>query len=340
MIQISSSGGGGPTAGSGSVRVTAIVVNYASHALLAANLPALGADVDVLVVDNYSTTAECVAVQQLCERHRWTLLAMNENVGFGAAVNAGVSAAGESGAEVVLLVNPDAILGPEAVAQLVAECVADPTVLVSPRIVREDGSTWFRGGRILFRSGRTAMAGPDEAAGPDGWVSGACLAAPIPFWNEVGGFAPDYFMYWEDVELSHRWRLAGGRLLVRADVLVTHAVGGTQTGGGSGRSSLYYRFNCRNRLLFAAAHVEDQDLRAWTRSTASYAKAVVLRGGRRQFLRHPLMPFIAAVRGSSEGLWLVHRRRRAIARHAGATGQEAVTARPATKGTSWHARQR
>lgn len=317
MIAISTTGDG-EAAASVDVRVSAVVVNYGSHALLAANLPALGAGVDLVVVDNFSSAAERQAVGQLCDAHGWRLLAMAGNSGFGAAVNAGVSLAAEQGAEVVLIVNPDAVLGTEAVEQLTGECVRDPTVLVSPRIVREDGSTWFRGGRVLYHSGRTAMAGPDEAAGPDGWVSGACLAVPVAFWRTVGGFAPEYFMYWEDVELSHRWRLAGGRLLVRPDVLAVHAVGGTQTGSGSGRSALYYRYNCRNRLLFAASHVEDADLPAWVRSTGSYAKAVVLRGGRRQFLRHPLMPFLSAFRGSVEGL-LVIRRRRRPGRHAAGT---------------------
>lgn len=321
------------------VNVTAVVVNFRSHALLETNLPTLGAGVDVVVVDNFSDAAERHAVGQLCDRCGWQLLAMPDNRGFGTAVNAGVALAGERGAEVVLLINPDAALRAEALEQLVAECVHDPTVLVSPRIVREDGSTWFQGGRIGYRTGRTAMVGPDQAAGPEGWVSGACLAAPVDFWNRVGGFAPEYFMYWEDVELSHRWRQAGGRLLVRADVQATHAVGGTQTGAGSGRSSLYYRFNCRNRLLFAAAHVDDRDLPAWIRSTASYARAVVLRGGRRQFLRHPLMPFLSALRGSMEGLREVHNRR-AKADGAHPAGQQPASGPSDRKDKTWHARRR
>lgn len=335
MIQISTPGSGQRVG----VNVTAVVVNFGSHALLGMNLPGLGAEVDVLVVDNFSDAAERHAVRQLCDRSGWHLLTMADNGGFGAAVNAGVDLAGERGADVVVLINPDAVLRPEALEQLVTECVHDPTVLVSPRIVREDGSTWFQGGRIGYRTGRTAMVGPDEAAGPDGWVSGACLAAPVEFWNRVGGFAPEYFMYWEDVELSHRWRQAGGRLLVRGDVEATHAVGGTQTGAGSGRSSLYYRFNCRNRLLFAAAHVDDGDLPAWIRSTTSYARAVVLRGGRRQFLRHPLMPFLSALRGSVEGLWVV-RRRRAQPEGGHPGGQHPAIGPSNRKDKTWHLRRR
>lgn len=329
MIHISTSAGGGDV----DVHVTAVVVNYGSHGLLEANLPTLGGDVDVLVVDNFSGATERQAVARICGNHGWLLLPMPDNAGFGAAVNAGVTLAAERGAEVVIVLNPDAMLRPDAARQLVGECVRDPTVLVGPRIVHEDGSTWFHGARVLYRTGRTPLAGPAEAAGPDGWVSGACLAAPVIFWNKVGGFAADYFMYWEDVELCHRWRLAGGRLLVRDDVVAVHAVGGTQSAAGSGRSSLYYRFNCRNRLLFAAAHVDDQDLPAWVRSTVPYARAVVMRGGRRQFVRHPLRPFLAAFRGSMEGLLAVRRRRT----RPSASARTAPTER---KGATWRARRR
>lgn len=54
------------------------------------------------------------------------------------------------------------------------------------------------------------------------FVSGACLAIPLGTWREHGGFDPDFFMYCEDVDLSFRLRLAGGRLGLEPTARVDH----------------------------------------------------------------------------------------------------------------------
>src|SRR5262249_56362921 len=61
----------------------------------------------------------------------------------------------------------------------------------------------------------------EEAAGV-GFVSGACFAVPRAIFEEVGGFAEDYFLYQEDVDLSLRLRLRGGRLGVEPAARVDH----------------------------------------------------------------------------------------------------------------------
>ena len=98
-------------------------------------------------------------------------------------------------------------------------------------------------------TGTTRRARHDELDGDRTWQTGACFLATIAMWDVVGGFDDDYFMYWEDIDLSWRWREAGGALLLRADATAVHDAGGTQS--GAGKSSLYVYFNCRNRLLFA-----------------------------------------------------------------------------------------
>ena len=95
-------------------------------------------------------------------------------------------------------------------------------------------------------------------------------------------------------------------MVVRPDVVAVHSVGGTQ---GESKSALYYFWNCRNRLLFAAQHLGPRDRRRWAWRTVPYAIEVVSRGGRRQLL-HPASVW-AAVRGSVAGLRLLAPGRRA-----------------------------
>ncbi|QHT54775.1 glycosyltransferase family 2 protein [Cellulomonas sp. H30R-01] len=288
-----------------------VVVSYGSASLLRANL----ADVDVaalrrpaavVVVDNFKGPRERSDVRAVAAEHGWELVENPTNAGFGAAVDTGVARAAALGCTSVVVVNPDARVT-AAVLDALADAVAtSPGTLVSPRVLRPDGRPWFTGGALDVAGARTrnveAPAGPQTA----GWLSGACLAADVGEWTRVGGFDDDYFLYWEDVDLSARWTAAGGTLQVRHDLVVVHDVGGTQeTAGSRAKSPTYYRYNCRNRLVFAAKHLPPADVRRWLWRTPAYAWQVLLRGGRRQLLR-PVRPVGAVVRGSAEGVgWAV-----------------------------------
>jgi GT2 family glycosyltransferase len=277
-------------------------VNFGSHELIEANLSTdllAGGRGVIVIVDNYSSAEESAAIVELCMRRGFVPVVLEENLGFGAGMSVGVARAIELGSTTLILINPDAIITGSTVASLAAQCGAEPMTLVSPLVLRSDGSTWFGGGRVLVPEGITTTAEGSDSTSPDGWLSGACLAISAQLWDACGGFDNDYFLYWEDIDLSWRCVRAGGRLMVRADLTVVHSVGGTQ--GGSGKSPLYVYYNCRNRLLFARKHLSSADIRRWQRRSARFAYRVVLRGGRRAFLRHPFSLGWAAVRGTIDG---------------------------------------
>jgi GT2 family glycosyltransferase len=286
--------------------VVVVVVNYGSHELLERNLTAL--DVPVVVVDNHRDAAATAAVTTLARRRGWHLRAQPVNLGFGAAVNIGAAEALRLGADVLLVLNPDAVITPEVVEQLRRAALDDPRALVIPRLLRPDGSVWFRGGLVAYDAGGLRPHRGTVPERHEEWLTGACLAVHRDFWAELGGFDEDYFLYWEDVDLSVRCTRLGGRLVVRDDLTAVHDAGGTQDGaGGRAKSAVYYYYNCRNRLLFAAKHLAPADRWRWLLRTPVDVRRVLLRGGRRQF-RHPGRTIWPAVRGAAAGARLLVRR--------------------------------
>jgi GT2 family glycosyltransferase len=287
--------------------VAIIVVNYGSSALLAENLVPLHEELPaatVVVVDNLTSPDERERVRELGLPRGWLLEEPAENTGFGVGVNRGAARAVASGARWLLILNPDATIRADAVEALVERSRVHPFTLFSPRIVRPDGSTWFDGADLHLADGRLRNRSARPASGWEPWLTGACLLTSVELWERVGGFDPDYFLYWEDVDLSHRVLLAGGALEVCDDVIAMHAEGGTQGEGhesaGLAKSDTYYYFTIRNRLLFARKHLDEAAQRAWFANARAVAWETLLQGGRRQFL-HSLRPLLVARRALRDG---------------------------------------
>lgn len=289
--------------------VTVVVVNYGSSALLADSLGRLcppDGPFSAVVVDNRSTDSERQRITTLAAASGWTVLLPDENLGFGAGMNLGVSAAFEAGADAVLLLNPDATIDRGSVDLLASAVRADPLLLAAPRIERPDGTLWSSGHDLDLRDGSSRARSkriPDVPV--QEWLTGACLMIARELWDAVGGFADEYFLYWEDIDLSARVLGAGGRLAIIEQANAVHAEGGTQGQGlrsaGSAKSATYYYFNARNRLLFAALRLEPEDVARWRRQDLRVVWRILLQGGRRQLVTAPSRSLLPALRGMRDG---------------------------------------
>jgi GT2 family glycosyltransferase len=157
------------------------------------------------------------------------------NLGFGTACNRG--AAASSGA-LLLFLNPDARPEPgfrEAIERPLVDgrgwaawqglVTAQGGRVVNTRggVVHFTGIAWAggAGAPVEWPEGWTPY-GPEVAELEPGFVSGACFAIPRERFEEAGGFAEDFFLYHEDVDLSLRLRLAGGRLGVEPAARADH----------------------------------------------------------------------------------------------------------------------
>lgn len=287
--------------------VRLVTVNYGSSHLLERNLAGLPADIGVIVVDNYSDAAERARAIGLGRERGWTVLTPDSNLGFGDGVNLGVERALSDGARAILVVNPDAVMTAAIAEVLLSAALSRPRSLVAPLTSDSDGKINFSGQEVDVDGGRTRRADISTADHP--WLTGACLAFTPEAWRLSGGFASDYFLYWEDVDLSWTMLARGGEIYLEDRVTVIHDAGGTQEKSRiSGKSPTYIYYNCRNRLVFAARNLPPEQARRWARGSARYGIDVMLRGGSKRVLLSP--PHVwAAIRGTVAGLTYLRRGR-------------------------------
>lgn len=291
-----------------------LVVNYGSHALLREHLAAVvtaAPGVFAVVVDNWRSAAEREAVRALAAEHGWHLETPATNLGFGAGMNLAADRARALGAQQLLLLNPDVAITTQALGAMRRAAARRPKAMVSPTVVRPDGSVFFEGTDLYLRDGRMRSRRRRPAPRPGrprpavrAWLSGACLLLDVRLWSACGGFDDDYFLYWEDVDLSHRVEAAGGELCVLPDVRVVHDEGSTSRAeqvSDRARSDTYYYYNIRNRLLYARKHLDLPHRLRWAALSPVVAGEILLQGGKRQFLRS-LRPVRTAVRATTDGL--------------------------------------
>jgi len=205
------------------VHVSIVVVTYESAPALAALLPALGREMadgdELIVVDNASTDGSARAARAAGAH----VIENAANAGFAAACNQGAAAAT---GDLLVFLNPDSVPEPGFRA-----AIAEPLgggfdawmglVLDGDRINTSGGIVHFTAIAWAGQAGEPAAAAPREPR-EVGFLSGACLAIPTAAWRSLGGFEPAFFMYHEDVDLSLRLRLRGGRLGVAPAARVDH----------------------------------------------------------------------------------------------------------------------
>lgn len=290
-----------------------LVVNYGSHELIADNL-ARSLDTDyaglVIVVDNFTTMEEQRAMQELASSEGWTCVPSGTNLGFGGGMNLAARTATNLGARELLLLNPDAYIDRQSIAILHERVALNDLALVAPLVLRPDQRVfseltdlYLDRGESRARSKRSPDV-PESRVTP--WVSGACFAISARLWDLIGGFDEDYFLYWEDIDLCARAAASGATIDVDERARAVHEPGSTQTDdpGRRIKSPEYYYYNIRNRLMYASKHLDPADTKRWRRLTVGTAYRVLLRGGRRQFLR-PAGSILPAIRGIRDGLRLL-----------------------------------
>ncbi|ACD90879.1 MAG: glycosyltransferase family 2 protein [Chlorobium limicola] len=226
--------------------VTIVIVSYNTREILQNCLETLyrgsgSTDMEVFVVDNDSRDDSARMVHETFPQVR--LIANSSNLGFAAANNQAFALAG---GRYIILLNPDAYVGPTSIQNAVTFMDQNPRCgLCGGKIISPEGklepsarrfpsplsklltlsglSGRFPGSPILNRHefGGFAHDRPLEVD----WVPGTFTIIRKKMLEEIGEFDERFFIYYEETDLCLRAKKAGWKIYFIPDAEVMH-IGG------------------------------------------------------------------------------------------------------------------
>lgn len=227
-------------------RSAAIVVSWNGLEFVARCLAALAVQTrsfdKVIVVDNGSDRIE--SLPPWAGPGEFLLERLGENRGFAAANNHGLALCADC--EYVALVNPDAFLAPDWLAQMLDAAARYPRSASFASLLLQDlNPSRLDGiGDVYHSSGlawRVGHASPVVEV-VECEVFSPCAAAALyrrQAVADVGAFDEAFFCYMEDVDLGFRLRLAGRSSVLVPSAIARH-VGGASSGGRRSRFEVYH----------------------------------------------------------------------------------------------------
>jgi glycosyltransferase involved in cell wall biosynthesis/GT2 family glycosyltransferase len=252
-----------------------VVVAYHAPDLLEHCLAGLGDGFDVVVVDNSSDAA----VAEVAGRHGVDYIDPGRNLGFGAGVNVGCAL--RDGRDVLLL-NPDAVITPEAARALHVALRADPGLAaVAPR---QHDPERHQDARVAWPfptpgGAWTEAAGLGRLRRRHDFLIGSVLLVSGAALDDIGGFDEQFFLYAEETDWQRRATDGGWRVAVCPDVLATHV--GAGTGGDPVARETHFQASHERYVRKHHGTLGWWSYRAAV-LTGAAARTIVLAGRRRQ----------------------------------------------------------
>ncbi|KQM81444.1 glycosyltransferase [Agromyces sp. Leaf222] len=248
--------------------VAVVVVTYESandlEALIASlRVEAAGQRLRVVVADNGSSDGTLAVARSHSDI---VAIETGGNLGYAGGINAAMRAVGDAGT--ILILNPDLVVVPGAIAALRERLRHSDVGVVVPRILDADGSPFTSlrrepsllravgdaafGSRFASRPGAFAEVVHDASAyehpHPADWATGAALLIDARVARAVGPWDERFFLYSEETDFLRRVRDLGRTVWFEPGAVVRHAQ------GGSGASVDLERLMAVNRIRYMRKH--------------------------------------------------------------------------------------
>ena len=252
--------------------VSIIIVNYKTADLIIDCIKSVlyhttGIEYEIIVVDNASNDSFEQRISFVFSGEKnIRYLPLDDNYGFGIANNRGVEIA--KGRNVFFL-NPDTILLNNAIKILsdfidenpeVGACGANlynaemkETISAEgffPSISRVLLSTLF--GRIFREKANKYKYNKNSFPLEVAYVSGADLMIQKKVFDDMEGFSPEFFMYYEETDLCYRIKKKGYKIKLLSQAKIQHLEGGSFTEKGIKTHKI--KMMEKSRMIFYRRH--------------------------------------------------------------------------------------
>jgi len=226
-------------------------------------------ELTILVIDNASTEPLNLN-DQTHGKIKIKVIKNKKNLGFSGGNNVGIQYALKNNADYVLILNNDTYVESNFLTELlrVAEENNHVGILVS-KIYFAPGSEyhkdryskdqlgkvfWYAGGQMNWENIIGSNRGVDEVDSGQfdeteetELATGCCILISRKVLEKTGYFDEDYFLYYEDADLTMRAKNNGFEIVYVPKSVIWHKNAGSTGGSGSALQDYYIT---RNRLLF------------------------------------------------------------------------------------------
>lgn len=219
----------GPSTSGAAGHIAVIVLCYNERKWLEKCLTSVIAtedgDFSVYLVDNGSVDGSAEFVEHAFPTVR--IVRNGSNLGFAGGNNEGIKAAVAAHADFLVLLNPDTWVEPSWLKEMREIFTADPAISVATAMIlnyeNDDFDQNFL--QILQATPGFIQDAWNKTVKP--WYltetgSGAALMARRSFYESVGVIDPEFFIYFEEIDLLRRGRFHGHKIAVSTRGIIHH----------------------------------------------------------------------------------------------------------------------
>jgi GT2 family glycosyltransferase len=218
--------------------VSIVILNYnkkylsekcIAHLLRVTNYP----NFEIIFVDNGSVDGSAQFIKRIFESDaRVKVVELRDNYGYALGNNIGASVAR---GKYIAFINNDVIVTSNWLNELINTLEKDTIIgAVQGKILRAGSNQIDSIGMFIDYFGNIIKIGEKESDGPEFnrvseifSVTGSCFVVRKDAFREIGGFDKNYFLMFEEIDLSWRLRLAGYKIVYIPASTVYHMVGAT-----------------------------------------------------------------------------------------------------------------
>ncbi len=225
-------------------------------------------NLNVIIVDNASK--EKFEVKDTYKNFKPEVIRSEQNLGFSGGHNLAIKKALKLGADYVVILNNDVLVGSDLVVNLLKTFKQyEACGIVSPKIYFAKGHEfhkdrykeenlgkviWYAGGKMDWNNVLASHIGVDEVDNGQfekqqqtDFASGCCMMIKRQVFEKTGVFDENYFLYFEDNDLCQRAKQKKFEIYFEPSAKLWHLNAGSVGGSGSMMQDYYIS---RNRLYF------------------------------------------------------------------------------------------